>query len=492
MRRRHQQSRYLLILFILGILIALSIASVAAISFWRSQQPGASASKLAPLPQHPYIQVYFNHNLASSYTDPYRKIKRPGDNLEQIIIDGINQAQSTIDMAIQELRLPNIVTALSDRQKAGVKVRLIIENTYNQGWSEYTPEQRAKFTTRDTDKYSDFVKFADLNGDRKLSQDEIDQRDTIPMLKKFQIAWVDDTSDGSKGSGLMHHKFTIIDGKTVLLGSANYTLSDMHGDFDNPGTQGNSNNLVKISNKAVAELFTQEFNLMWGDGPGWKPDGLFGVKKPHRTVQYVVVGDAQVRVKFSPDSKQVNWTQTSNGVIGTAISGAKKTIDTATFVFAEPTLGNLLDKEHERGIQVRTLIDPGFAYRNYSVALDMWGYVTAQDCIFGNSRPWATPIKTAGIPSLPHGDLLHHKFGVIDQNTVVTGSHNWSNAANYTNDETLIAILNPIVAAHFQREFDRLFDDAILGPPAKVIKKAKTTCPPDAKRPNKQLDLPPE
>ena len=45
-----------------------------------------------PLPQDQYIQVYFNHNQArnSNYTDPYRQINRPGDNLEQVIIDNIN------------------------------------------------------------------------------------------------------------------------------------------------------------------------------------------------------------------------------------------------------------------------------------------------------------------------------------------------------------------------------------------------------------------
>ncbi len=486
MRRSKPQPYYLYIgLFVLGLILALGTAAF----LWRSQA-NFSASKILPLPQHQYIQAYFNHNLANSYTDPYRKITRPGDNLEQILIDGINQAKSTVDMAVQELRLPNIVQALVDRSTSGVKVRLILENTYSRGWSEYTPEERAKFTTRLTDKYADFVKFADLNNDGQISQDEINRRDTILMIKNARIPWVDDTSDGSKGSGLMHHKFIVVDGQTIILTSANYTLSDMHGDFDSPNTRGNSNNLVKINSKSIADLFTQEFNLMWGDGPSGKPDGLFGSKKPHRKVQYAVLGDAQVRVKFSPDSRKVNWQQTSNGLIGTAISAAKKSIDTALFVFAEPMLGNLLDKKHQTGVRIRTLIDPSFAYRNYSVALDMWGYVTPQDCALGDAKPWAKPIKTAGIPYLPYGDLLHHKFGSIDQTTIITGSHNWSNSANNINDETLVVIDNPIVAAHFQREFDRLFDDAILGPTAKVKKTAKTTC--SAQPQKSQPEKPPE
>ncbi|MGB5769288.1 MAG: competence protein ComE, partial [Crocosphaera sp.] len=62
-----------------------------------------------PLPQDPLIQVYFNLNQAkgADYSDPYREINRPGDNLEDILIDTLNSAQYTIDIAVQEFRLPN-------------------------------------------------------------------------------------------------------------------------------------------------------------------------------------------------------------------------------------------------------------------------------------------------------------------------------------------------------------------------------------------------
>jgi phosphatidylserine/phosphatidylglycerophosphate/cardiolipin synthase-like enzyme len=54
---------------------------------------------------------------------------------------------------------------------------------------------------------------------------------------------------------------------------------------------------------------------------------------------------------------------------------------------------------------------------------------------------------------------------VIDGQTVITGSHNWSAAANEDNDENVLIIDNPTVAAHFLQEFDLLYTQAQLGMP---------------------------
>ena len=55
---------------------------------------------------------------------------------------------------------------------------------------------------------------------------------------------------------------------------------------------------------------------------------------------------------------------------------------------------------------------------------------------------------------------------------MITGSHNWTNAANGGNDETVLVIHNPVVAAHYQREFERLYTNAIVGVPPAIQKKA--------------------
>ncbi|MGI0485639.1 helix-hairpin-helix domain-containing protein [Pantanalinema rosaneae CENA516] len=55
---------------------------------------------------------------------------------------------------------------------------------------------------------------------------------------------------------------------------------------------------------------------------------------------------------------------------------------------------------------------------------------------------------------------------------MITGSHNWTAAANTGNDETVLVIHNPVVAAHYQREFERLYTNAILGVPPAIRHKA--------------------
>jgi len=110
----------------------------------------------------------------------------------------------------------------------------------------------------------------------------------------------------------------------------------------------------------------------------------------------------------------------------------------------------------------------------------MMGVALSNNCKYQpKNHPWQTPINTVGVPQLPKGDLLHHKFAVIDGQTVIAGSHNWSTAANKNNDETLLIIQNSRVAAHFEREFARLYQNAQLGIPPSLqekIDQQKKTC----------------
>ena len=429
-----------------------------------------------PLKQDPEIQAYFNHNQAqgADYRDPYRKIDRPGDNLEQLIIDQIQAAQSTIDVAVQEFRLPKIAQALVEKYQAGVRVRVILENTYNFSWAKLTQSEISALDKRDRDRYLDAIALIDQNQDGNLSPQEIASRDAIIILREGGVPLIDDTEDGSKGSGLMHHKFLVVDNKTVIVTSANFTTSDVHGDILNSQTRGNANNLLNIESTEAAKIFTDEFNLMWGDGPKGKSDSRFGLNKPLRPPQTLKVGSTSLTIQFSPNSQTLNWEQTSNGLIGKTLTNADQTVDLALFVFSEQPLADILQNRHQEGVAIRALIDPQFAFRSYSEGLDLLGVALSQDCKYEQAnQPWTIPLETVGIPNLIRGDKLHHKFGLVDDATLITGSHNWSAAANHLNDETLLILENRTVLAHYKREFERLYAHARIGLSDRITQKVK-------------------
>ena len=423
------------------------------------------------LPQDKFVQVYFNHSTASEYREQYRMQTRRGDNLEKQIINVISQAKNSIDVAVQELRLPKVAEALVERYRVGVKVRIILENKYSRPWSSFTSAEIASLPQRERQRYQDFKKFADINNNGKLSQDEIAQRDALLILKNAKIPIIDDTEDGSKGSGLMHHKFVIVDNRFVTITSSNLTLSGIHGDYSNPHSLGNVNNLLKIDSPKLATFFTEEFNFMWGDGAGGKKDSKFGIQKPLRKAKKIILGNNRITVKFSPISRTNNWIETSNGLIDLSLKSARESIDMALFVFSAQQLADTLKWQNRNNVKIRALIEKDFAYRSYSEALDMLGIAIKRKCKYEpDNNPWENPINTVGVSLLPQGDLLHHKFAVVDKKLVITGSHNWSEAANHKNDETVLVINNPQVAAHYVREFERLYTNAIFDIPKKIHK----------------------
>ena len=64
-----------------------------------------------------------------------------------------------------------------------------------------------------------------------------------------------------------------------------------------------------------------------------------------------------------------------------------------------------------------------------------------------------------------------NQFAVIDNRTVITGSFNWSHSAAHQNDEVLVVIESPLLAAHFSREMDRLWRGAELGINGRLARK---------------------
>ena len=74
------------------------------------------------------------------------------------------------------------------------------------------------------------------------------------------------------------------------------------------------------------------------------------------------------------------------------------------------------------------------------------------------------PVRQDGNPS-----FLHDKIIIVDD-TVITGSLNYSSNADESNDENVIIITNPEIAALYMQEFERIWNQA----PAEL---SDITCP---------------
>jgi phosphatidylserine/phosphatidylglycerophosphate/cardiolipin synthase-like enzyme len=394
----------------------------------------------------------FNHDPLQRYRSPTSGRWREGSDLEALIIDTIRRARREVVVAVQELSLPGIAAALVERQRAGVPVRVVVENTYRQPWGGL---HATELDGHGRDRLVQLTALADLDRDGRLSSEERFRGDAMAQLEAAGVPLRDDTSDGSRGSGLMHHKFLVVDGRWVVTGSANFSSSDIHGDADGGRTSGNANHLFRFDSTALAGLFRSEFERLWA--------GKFGRDKGEGPARRVSLGTAEVEVLFAPHADD----DAANGLalIGGRLGSARKGIDMALFVFSAQPLADVLAARARSGVSIRALVDPGFAYRSYSELLDLMG-VTLPDqrCRLERSnRPWAQPLASVGIPKLARGDKLHHKLAVIDGSTVISGSFNWSPAAATTNDETLLIVHDPAVAAEAEREIQRLWRGARLG-----------------------------
>ncbi len=406
-----------------------------------------SPKEILKLPQDPAVQVYFNQNKASNYEDPYRHFTRKGDNLEQQIIDAINQAQSTVDLAVMQFRLTKVAEALKSAHQRGVKVRVLIDNKYNKTITDYTTEEIARMNKHDKQAYEELKRYP---------------ADALAVLRESGIEIKDDTGGGvTKGSGLMHHKFVVVDGKTTIISSGNFTISDMHGHFDNLETRGNPNNMVVVPDNAqLAQTFSNEFGYMW--------QGLFKSHKPERHPVTIPAGSGTITVNFSPAHRNEEIGITSNGIIASYMQQAKKSVHMALFVYSDQKISDTLSSVHEQGVEdIKVLIDPDFFGRPYSKAYDAMGvcpYLGKKKHQLTKVHPWKHPITTVGIPISPIGDRgVHSKMAILDGVLVITGSHNWSSSADFLNDETLVFIQNPIVAPHYEQEFSRLYGTAAVG-----------------------------
>ena len=81
---------------------------------------------------------------------------------------------------------------------------------------------------------------------------------------------------------------------------------------------------------------------------------------------------------------------------------------------------------------------------------------------------------------------MHHKFLIVDGETMVTGSYNWTPGAEYVNYEDILVENTPTIVTRYQQEFERLWSvgvDAIELPERRSAVGAKSNA---GRRPKKK------
>ena len=422
----------------------------------------------APLPLPAGITVAFNHRADVRYRSPISGEQRRGDDLEAMLLQAIGSARRELLVAVQELSLPAVAEALAQQHRRGRRVRVVLENSYSAPWSE---QHEAELSPHLRSRRRLLMQLADRNHDGQLSRAEIEAGDAVLILRRAGVPVIDDREDGSAGSGLMHSKYLLVDGRVVITGSTNFTPSCVHGDPGDARTHGNVNHQLRFESAALAAVFAVDFDRMWGDGPGGQQNSRFGQNKASGPAQTVLVGRTPVQVLFAPHRRD----DPNHGLnlLATTLSQARRRLDMALFVFSAQQLTEAIAELQRRRVQLRLLADAGFASRSFSEVLDLLGTSLAdRHCkLEAGNKPLTTAAEGVGIARLPAGDKLHHKFAVIDKRTVITGSFNWSPSAAHQNDEVLLVIDSPLLAAHFTREMDRLWKGAELGITERLARK---------------------
>ena len=133
------------------------------------------------------------------------------------------------------------------------------------------------------------------------------------------------------------------------------------------------------------------------------------------------------------------------------LNAAQESVDVAIYTFTYDPIADLLIEARMRGAKVRVLVDE---HQSRLPAADQSGGAVGQfELLEDLEEEGVTVCRRPG----EDGGILHHKFAVIDRQTVVTGSYNFTDAATNRNLENLMVLSDPMLAEQFASAFSDLW-----------------------------------
>lgn len=128
-------------------------------------------------------------------------------------------------------------------------------------------------------------------------------------------------------------------------------------------------------------------------------------------------------------------------IITDILDRAERYVYVAVYSFTSDLLADVLIELKNRGVEVKVVLEDQ--------------QVNVRGSEYERLKNAGVDVKIDGNP-----DLMHHKFAVIDDEFVITGSYNWSAAAEDRNDENLIVLRDKEVAELYKKEFERVWSEA--------------------------------
>lgn len=231
-----------------------------------------------------------------------------------------------------------------------------------------------------------------------------------PALLAMQQAGIPIRTDDRPA--FMHHKFLVADHRAVWFGSMNLTSNALYRD---------NNNSLWAESRELAENFEDVFRRLFDEQrPGDPAPDL-----PHRAV---TIGDASLDLYISPNGG-------AQQAILDAVGKARHRVRFMAFAFTDPALAEAM-VALGTNVTLQGVFD--------SCQLDMYtqmGYLRRHGC-----HAWRDGNQA----------LLHHKVILVDDDTVITGSFNFTRHAERENNEALAIIRSPALAAAYEAEFQRM------------------------------------
>jgi phosphatidylserine/phosphatidylglycerophosphate/cardiolipin synthase-like enzyme len=143
------------------------------------------------------------------------------------------------------------------------------------------------------------------------------------------------------------------------------------------------------------------------------------------------------------------------------VAAAKQTLEIAIYDFNLPpdlndAVCGALDEAQKRGVAVRLAYNLDHA-KEAPVPPPP---ITDPDALE------AQPFPTAAIPGVP--DLMHHKYVVRDAASVWTGSTNWTGDSWTREENVIVTVDSPALAARYRDDFEQLWTTRIVARSGKV------------------------